>query len=154
MRSENYHGSKGPWLALRAVDSDVDAFLVVIGDHFAFARDRLKPLPDFSYADKGGCGNLADAALERGDRDALLALLSMEGSYGHVGAGTTSPWEIECSTWPWREGCQLIDGAHTEWDAGRLVSVKWDNLLWEVLENSFGRHEVDWMFSERSRAKL
>jgi hypothetical protein len=161
------HGSKGPWLALRAVDTDVDAFLVVIGDHFAFARDRVRPLPDFPYADRGGCGNLADAALECGDRKALLALLSLEGSYGHVGGGgggggseggnSPIPWEIECSTWPWREGCRLVEGAHTVWDKdGRLAAVEWDRVQWEVLENSFGRREVDRMFlgRDRSRARL
>ena len=158
------HGSKGPWLALRAIDTDVDAFLVVVGDHFAFARDRVRSLPDFSYAKKGGCGSLADAALQRGDREALLALISLEGSYGHVsgedktkGCESLPLWEIECSTWPWREGCRLVEGAHTVWDShSRLAAVEWDGVQWEVLENSFGRREVDWMFlgRDRNRARL
>ena len=61
------------------------------------------------------------------------------------------------TSWPWREGCRLVEGAHTVWDKdGRLAAVEWDGVQWEVLENSFGRREVDRMFlgRDRSRARL
>lgn len=60
----------------------------LLGDHFAFARDRCHPLPAFKDAKKGGCTNLADLAWEQGDRAALVQLLDLEGSYGRVSNGT------------------------------------------------------------------
>ena len=147
-------GSKGPWLALRALDTDIDAFLVVVGDHFAFARDRLQLLPDFEYSEKGGCSNLADDALQRGDRNALASLISMEGSYGHLHAVRGRKWTIKCSTWPWREGHQLIETASTVWHNSVLKQVCWDGAQWEVLENTFSRQDIENMFSDMSTSKL
>ena len=78
------HGdSQGPCLALRRVageDADRDAFLVVVGCHFSYARDRAHPLPDFPTAKGGGCANLVDAAYAAGDRAKMLALVDLEGT--------------------------------------------------------------------------
>eukprot|EP00911_Craspedida_sp_UC1_P002794 UC1_evm1s2045 len=141
--------AQGPCLALRRIagaDVDRDAFLVVVGDHFAYARDRAHPMPSFSYAERGGCAALAQAAHAQGDRQALLALLDLEGSYGRISTG----WRIEKSTHPWRQGQQLIESGQVQLvpktSAGAAAAttpishIEWADASWEVLECE---HDLD-----------
>jgi len=154
--------SRGPCLALRrcaGVDSDRDAFLVVIGDHFAYARDRTHPLPTFPGATAGGCANLAEAAYQTGDRAALLALLDLEGSYGRV-TGAARAWEIVQSTQPWRRGqslfvageCRPVFQPNAATGKNELSLVEWGGASWEVLECNFTPAEVVALFGEAAPA--
>ncbi len=110
-------------------DGDRDAILCVVGDWFAYARDRRYPLPDFPDAAGGGCANLADAAWAKGDIACLRELVDLEGSVGRVrydcsssssggggdgGGQPQAPWTIEMSTLPWREGVPLLRAGECE----------------------------------------
>lgn len=70
--------------------------LVVWADAFIFARDRSAPLPP--------AASLATLIGEAGGRrEEIVQLLNCEISFG-VRPTTAGPWEIQLSTFPWREG--------------------------------------------------
>ena len=135
----------GPYLVLRRVprsDQEPDAFLVVVGNHFAYCRDRVGPLASCSYANRGGCASLADAAYTADDRNALIQLVNLEGSYGRVDS-----WIIEHSTIPWREGARLISAGEVSISKSEIAdrpqncraTVFWGaHDKWEILENTIG----------------
>jgi len=113
-RWQRYPDGKGPYLALRRVltsttPNEVETFLIIVGNHFGYARDRQHPLPEFE-SKAGGCGNLVDSAFERGERDKMEHLLELEGTYGHIRnpKGEIS-WNIHKSTHPWREGKPFME---------------------------------------------
>ena len=145
---EGLDQSGGPCLALRRIaglDADRDALFVVIGDHFALARDRTHPLPSFAEATKGGCANLADLAWSQGDRASLVQLLDLEGSYGRVSDG----WLISHSTLPWKRGTRMFAGgdAVPVFEGGKLQAVRFLGAEWEVLECDMDAPAVARMFA-------
>jgi len=81
--------------------------LVVSGDYFIFVRDRAAVLPSALSLD----ALLSEATLSR---QQCIELLDFEVSFGRV-AGGKSPWEIQLSTLPFREGMALF--SETGWAA-------------------------------------
>ena len=140
----------GTYVALRRLtassassSSSSEALLLVAGDSFAYLAGRptehalpvVTPGSEGHPADRGRIEPLALAALARGDRAALLSMLSMECHFGSVAAhsamatcpeaqllrssGASTPatadgsihtrWCIHLSSWPWMEGTSLED---------------------------------------------
>jgi hypothetical protein len=138
----------GTYVALRRLtassassSSSSEALLLVAGDSFAYLAGRppehalpiVTPGSEGHPADRGRIEPLALAALARGDRAALLSMLSMECHFGSVAAnsamatcpeaqllrsaGASAPataagstrWCIHLSSWPWMEGTSLED---------------------------------------------
>jgi hypothetical protein len=91
----------GPTLALRSCGGR-DAFILLVGDHFAFARARvgcaLVPPKAASLVE------LVDTAVACGDLAEARAWLGLAGGHGRVADG----WTIDLSTHPWLEGTQLL----------------------------------------------
>ncbi len=76
-----------------------DRILTVAGDHFVFARNRSKDLPPAkSFSDL--------IAKTHANRATIIEYLDCELSYGLVRGGKI-PWEIQLSTFPWKEGKRL-----------------------------------------------
>jgi len=74
--------------------------LVVSGDYFIFARDRVIALPQSL--------SLETLLIEKKfTQPQLIELLDFEVSFGRVANGNI-PWEIQLSTLPFREGNSLI----------------------------------------------
>jgi hypothetical protein len=73
--------------------------LLVAGDHFLYVRNRERDLPAAESID-----SLVRAT--KPSRAQIIEYLDCEFSYGRVRGGT-SPWTIERSTIPWREGKRL-----------------------------------------------
>jgi len=153
-----YPNGKGPYLALRRITENAggdttghESLLVIVGNHFAYARDRAHPLPEFgSRLRAGGCANLVDAAYEREDRAKMIHMLDLEGSYGEVydSSGRAS-WKIKKSTLPWKEGKQLINPNDAHFldsrsdDIPEILEVLGSK--WKVYECSFTRRELEKM---------
>lgn len=129
----------GPFLALRrrAVSTDSDAYLLVAGDHFAYAVGRpggcalpvVEPGEGGHPADRGRVEPLVEEAVRAGDRRALEAICSMTVHYGSVSGGapcaeasrvmspdaptrpplvgSSTRWTVRLSSEPWREGTSL-----------------------------------------------
>ena len=108
-----------------------DGVLVIMGDHFTLAIDRLQSLPSFEGCE--GCSggpSLVDYAASVGDRASIEAYLDLQGSYGRIyddeeggelegygsqerrhthgggygGRATRKIWSIIKCTHPWLEG--------------------------------------------------
>ena len=90
----------GRFLALfEERDARVRRVLVIAGDHFLYVRNRERDLP---------AGESIDSLVRATSpsRAQIIEYLDCEFSYGHV-RGEASPWTIEQSTLPWREGKRL-----------------------------------------------
>lgn len=111
-----------PYLAMRRLprEGTPEAFLVLVGPHFALARGRPS-LPAGGAALRqfspevvgGGCASLADDAMMANDRIGLERLIDIEGSVGEVVTAVNvkpphTQWLIKQSTHPWREGRRLF----------------------------------------------
>lgn len=75
--------------------------LLVSGDYFIFARDRITALPHAISLEKLLTG-------ENLSQQQLIELLDFEVSFGRVAKGNI-PWEIQHSTLPFREGKSLLN---------------------------------------------
>jgi hypothetical protein len=97
----------GPTLVLRSC-TERDAFIVAVGDHFAFARARdgcaLVLPPANGDKPPASLVELVDAAVARGDADEARAWLGLAGGHGRISAG----WQIDLCTHPWLQGTPLI----------------------------------------------
>jgi len=94
----NLAPNDGRYLGVEVLrDERVVELYAVVGDHFVYARDRDRELPDAESLAELGAG---------ASREELIALLDCELSYGRV-RGARVPWQIELSTLPWREGAVL-----------------------------------------------
>ncbi|KAG8468064.1 hypothetical protein KFE25_007116 [Diacronema lutheri] len=109
----------GPTLALRSC-SQPDEFIVLVGDHFAFARARAGcPLLPPARADgaappPASLVEMVDGAVARGDLATARSWLGLAGGHGRVSAG----WRIDLCTHPWLEGTQLL---RSDMVAGAIV---------------------------------
>ncbi len=98
----------GPWIGLRLLTEQnletgevchQGGGLIVCGDHAALVRGRPFPLPD---------ARLMDAAVDHSRTELLATLQSFEASYA-VRSSSGSPWIVQLSTNPLREGELLLD---------------------------------------------
>eukprot|EP00050_Salpingoeca_kvevrii_P016090 m.52460 g.52460 ORF g.52460 m.52460 type:complete len:362 (+) comp6697_c0_seq1:57-1142(+) len=149
-------GEGNHYLALRAGGSNgaPDQFLVIVGVYFTYIRDRPVPLPTFEHeAQTPSLTNLVDDP-DTPEED-LMRYLDLECSNGRVSdeAGDFS-WIIGLSTFPWRQGEQLLrrgDASLIVRD-GKLVKVVWRSLSWEVLECSGDVAHFSKVFGTRPKA--
>eukprot|EP00039_Didymoeca_costata_P016121 m.283732 g.283732 ORF g.283732 m.283732 type:complete len:371 (-) comp16338_c2_seq99:2072-3184(-) len=129
-------------------EEERDSFLVIIGDHFGYTRDRRSSLPKFRTK-SGGCASLVDEAYSRKDRDSMIAMLDLEGSYGRVsGENNRAKWTITHSTFPWKRNTSLItyDSVVLNYLGDKLTTIHWEGAKWEVLENDFSKVTLQEMF--------
>jgi hypothetical protein len=90
----------GKYLGIKVVNGTrTERMLVVIGDHFVYARNRARDLP-------AAASLTALVAETQATRAQIIEILDCELSYGTVRSGRV-PWEIRYSTLPWREGVPL-----------------------------------------------
>ena len=100
--------------------------LVVVGNYFAVASDRLHPLPDLQGYEgpQGGMAALVDFALGESGNSSLRSqaerLLDLTGSFGEVytveadddndsnATSAVPEWRISKSTMPWNEGKRMF----------------------------------------------
>jgi hypothetical protein len=115
--------------------------LLVAGDRFLYVRNREHDLPAAESID-----SLVRAT--KPSRAQIIEYLDCEFSYGRV-RGRTSPWTIEQSTIPWREGKRLefVDELVLG-NAGNRVSLRngsADTLVVKV--NTFPRDDLAALFA-------
>lgn len=113
--------------------------LVVVGNHFLFARGRALDLP------KGA--TLADLVAQADPAD-KRTLLDCELSLGKGLAGV-EPWRIDLSTLPFRQGRSLF--ATSAWrfdiDGGQAVETAGaETRVWTIHSRTLGRHELSRFF--------
>jgi len=124
-----------------------DRILTVAGDHFVFARNRPKDLPPAkSFADL--------VTKNHTNRATLIEYLDCEFSYGLVRGGKT-PWEIQLSTLPWKEGTRLefADQIEVNESTGKLsprAEVR-PGENWTVMVNTMKPHDLKAVFSPEIR---
>ena len=115
--------------------------LVVAGDHFLYVRNRQRDLPAAESID-----SLVSAT--RSSRAQIIDYLDCEFSYGRVRGGAT-PWMIEQSTIPWREGKRLdyVDELVVTGEGNDVVlrNGSADKLV--VKENTFAKSDLAWLFA-------
>jgi hypothetical protein len=113
----NLAPNDGRYLGIEVTRGDrVHQLLAVVGDHFAYARNRPRDLPPGE--------SLSTIATTRAQ---MIELLDCELSYGHVRGGRV-PWEVRFSTLPWREG-QATDFAQIQAEGTVLVNTFTDEDL-------------------------
>ena len=90
-------GGDGNCLGLKITRAGrVERMLTVVGDHFVYARNRTRDLPDAQ--------SLTElVATTHATRAQIIEMLDCELSYGLVRSGRVA-WEVRLSTLPWREG--------------------------------------------------
>ena len=90
-------GGDGNCLGLKITRAGrVERMLTVVGDHFVYARNRARDLPDAQ--------SLTElVATTHATRAQIIEMLDCELSYGLVRSGRVA-WEVRLSTLPWREG--------------------------------------------------
>ena len=93
-------GGDGNCLGLKITRAGrVERMLIVVGDHFVYARNRTRDLPD--------APSLTElVATTHATRAQIIEMLDCELSYGLVRSGRVA-WEVRLSTLPWREGRAL-----------------------------------------------
>jgi hypothetical protein len=116
--------------------------LLVVGDHFAYARNRSVDLPNADSLS-------ALIKTTHASRATIERYLDCELSEGYVRGGRVS-WEIVRSTLPWREGRALdfvdkiaVDGA------GSLAAPDSPNERWSFPENTFSADDLRVIFAKR-----
>ena len=114
--------------------------LVVGGDRFVYARNRVTELPMADSLD-------ALIASTHATRGQIIAYLDCELSVGRVRGGSV-PWTIETSTLPWREGRHLdfIDEITTRDGESALAPRKVSGEQWTVPINTLSRRELKALF--------
>jgi len=90
----------GTYLGIKIMNGKrTERLLVVVGDHFVYARNRTHDLPTAESL-------TALVAQTKATRAEIITLLDCELSYGTIRSGRV-PWEVRFSTLPWREGKPL-----------------------------------------------
>ena len=119
--------------------------LVVVGDQFAYARNRAAELPRAASF---------DALIEstHATRKQIVEYLDCELSVGRVRGGS-APWEIEQSTLPWREGRRLdfIDEITTPDEGAKLLPRKVSDEQWTVPVNTLSPRELKTLFGAEAK---
>lgn len=139
-------GGDGNCLGLKITRAGrVERMLTVVGDHFVYARNRARDLPDAQ--------SLTElVATTHATRAQIIEMLDCELSYGLVRGGRVA-WEVRLSTLPWREGGSLafageevaIDHAAGQTGAPR-ARVAASGEEWTVPVNTMTREELVAMF--------
>lgn len=120
----------------------VAAELVVIDDHFLFARARPAPLP--AAPSLGPL--LAEARRVAPGR--IAGLLDCEFSHGRLDGGA-GRWTIELSTLPWREGAPAFAPGGARLDGDVLtVDTPAGQVRWRIADSSLPASELVALFGD------
>lgn len=130
-----------------------ESLLIIVGQHFAFVRDRSVPFPSFQGATGPGGPALVDFALNNNMREEAEAYLDLEGSYGRIRSDLT--WIIERSTHPWRSNTPLFNSGDITLivENGKISALQWLKLEFVLFECSFTNVELGMLF-KHSKSKL
>ncbi|MGO9059136.1 MAG: hypothetical protein ACLQU2_17370 [Candidatus Binataceae bacterium] len=139
-------GGNGRFLVIRVEHSGrLLRTLVVVGDEFAYVRNRAKDLP---------MARSFDALIEatNATREQIVEYLDCEFSVGRVRGGSV-PWEIEQSTLPWREGRRLdfVEQMSISDGAASLVPREVGEDQWTVPVNTLSPGEIKALFGGESK---
>lgn len=127
----------GKYLGIKIANgSRTERMLVVVGDHFVYARNRKRDLPP---------GASLSAIAAGKSRDEVVEMLDCELSYGIVRGGRV-PWEIRFSTLPWREGQPLAFASEVVVN-GSGPAPRTPTPGWSVPMNTFTRDDLRLMFA-------
>jgi hypothetical protein len=131
----------GRFLALRIErEGRLERALVIVGDHFLYVRNRQRDLPPAESLD-------SLIASTRATRAEIIAYLDCEFSMGLVGKGSVR-WEIEQSTFPWREGRRLefVDELAVSDGSLTLLAPGAGGVVFSMPVNTFSKGELEGMF--------
>jgi hypothetical protein len=133
----------GRFLALRVDRAGrLDLLLLIVGDHFVYARNRSADLPQAESLD-------SLIAVTHATRSQIISYLDCEFSTGLVRGGTM-PWAIQQSTLPWREGKRLdFAAAIVVDDAGNLAPRVGTAEHWTTPVNTLTLAERRALFARR-----
>jgi hypothetical protein len=114
--------------------------LVMVGNQFAYVRNRAKDLPLSPSFD-------ALFKATNATREQIIEYLDCEFSVGWVRGGS-APWQIEQSTLPWREGHRLdfVDQVSMDDRGTTLVPIKLGEDQWTVPLNTLSLDEIKALF--------
>jgi hypothetical protein len=118
----------------------VERMLIVVGDHFVYARNRTRDLPD--------APSLTElVATTHATRAQIIEMLDCELSYGLVRGGRVA-WEVRLSTLPWREGEALEFASEVVIDPTVIPRPRAPRIgeAWTVPVNTMTREELAAMF--------
>jgi len=117
--------------------------LLIAGDHFLYVRNRAHDLPQSDSLD-------TYIAASHATRAQIIGYLDCEFSEGRVRNGST-PWEIQHSTLPWREGHRLdfVDEISPSRGAHEVVPRRPGAERWSVPINTLAPKELAVLFSEQ-----
>jgi hypothetical protein len=134
-------GAKGQFLVIRVEHSGrLLRSLVVVGNRFMYIRNRMKDLPMAP-----SLAALIEAT--KATREQIVEYLDCEFSVGRVRGGPT-PWEIQQSTLPWREGHHLdfVEEISVSNGGAGLVSRAGGNDQWTVSMNTLSSRDIKALF--------
>lgn len=118
-RSNQTASSNGSTTSASARSNDADPrdrIILVVGQHFSFARGRpasaAARLRNLGSALGGSTVDAVDSALAKSDRATAEAVLTVEGGHGCI--TDSGAWVVDTATHPWQEGhplAELLSGA-------------------------------------------
>ena len=138
-------GGDGNCLGLKITRAGrVERMLIVVGDHFVYARNRTRDLPD--------APSLTElVATTHATRAQIIEMLDCELSYGLVRSGRVA-WEVRLSTLPWREGRALEFASEVVIDHAVIPRPRAPRIgeAWTVPVNTMTQEDLTAMFGEKS----
>ena len=134
-------GGDGNCLGLKITRAGrVERMLIVVGDHFVYARNRTRDLPD--------APSLSElVATTHATRAQIIEMLDCELSYGLVRSGRVA-WEVRLSTLPWREGRVLEFASEVVIDHAVIPRPRAPRIgeAWTVPVNTMTQEDLTAMF--------
>jgi len=132
----------GNFLVVRVEHSGrLTRYLVVVGNHFVYVRNRSRDLPTASSL---------EALIEgtKATREQIVEYLDCEFSVGRIRGGSV-PWEIRQSTLPWREGHRLefVNLLSVRTDGVALVPTSVGADQWSIPVNTFAPSDIQALFT-------
>ena len=138
-------GGDGNCLGLKITRAGrVERMLIVVGDHFVYARNRTRDLPD--------APSLTElVATTHATRAQIIEMLDCELSYGLVRSGRVA-WEVRLSTLPWREGRVLEFASEVVIGHAVIPRPRAPRIgeAWTVPVNTMTQEDLTAMFGEKS----
>jgi hypothetical protein len=138
-------GGDGNCLGLKITRAGrVERMLIVVGDHFVYARNRTRDLPD--------APSLTElVATTHATRAQIIEMLDCELSYGLVRSGRVA-WEVRLSTLPWREGRVLEFASEVVIGQAVIPRPRAPRIgeVWTVPVNTMTQEDLTAMFGEKS----
>lgn len=150
-------------------DSNNDAILVAVGDHFNYIvgrqfLDLQQQQQHTRYRDAGNTVELVDLAIQHGDREIAISHLSLAGGHGTISSG----WKIDCAVQPWQHGKNVFDCLSGNCcneqvkvigsSGGNTGCISWEVVIgndsWDVYECSLSKDELQQLLLSRKMSRL